>query len=75
MVPYCGVRHHLAEWGWSSLRYVTSAEEDEVATNRRNAIAQQMWDSYQQVLLERAGDDEITDEFMEVDGYEDISRV
>ena len=52
---------------------VTSAEEDEVATNRRNTIAQQMWDSYQQVLLERAGDDEITDEFMEVDGYEDIS--
>lgn len=44
----------------------------EEVTNRRDTIAQHMWDSYQQVLLDRAGDEELVDEFMEGD-HEDVS--
>ena len=44
----------------------------EEVTNCRDTVAQQMWDSYQQVLLDRAGDDELVDELMEGD-HEDVS--
>ena len=49
----------------------TGIQHESSSTNCRDTIAQQMWD-YQQVLLDRAGDEDMADEFMEED-HEDVS--
>ncbi len=54
-----GYRGEIDEDGHASTKEVN---------NQRNLIAQQMWDNYQQVLLERAGNDNEIDNFIEGDG-------